>query len=202
MRRLVQRLSTLESWQVNALGLAACAALAGLWYVAGYSPLSQARADRQGLEQELDQKRDTVAHLVKMRLAHEESLDRIRQEQARSGVPRLQPADQLLDRISAISRAAATAGLTLDEIKPGTPVVRERFTVVPIHLAGTGSFPGCELFLHTLRTTFPDTGLTGLDLRGEPEQADKPGRFVLDLAWYAARAANPPPAQTDPAAAN
>ena len=195
------RLAKLEPWQINAMGLLATVALAGLWYAAGYSPLSEARAARDGVRLDLQEKREALDHLNKVRLAYEQSLERIRDE-AKRGSLELRPVGQLLDRISALSKAAAMAGMTLDEIKPGTPIPRERFTVLPIHLAGTGTFPGCASFLHGLRADFPDTGVVGMDLRGEPEQTDKPARFVLDLAWYASRAASTgtSPTQTDPAA--
>lgn len=197
----LDRLVKMDSWQINAIGLVACAALGALWYAAGFTPLSEARAAREAQQRGLDVKREDAAHLVRMEQAHQLSLERIKAD-ANKGAVTLEPVEQLLTRIGVFSRAAAEAGLTLDEIKPGAPIARERFTVLPIHLSGTGTFPGCAGFLHGLRSRFPDTGVIGLELHGEPEQSEKPARFVLELAWYAAgpAAATKPSVQTEPAA--
>ena len=105
------RLAKLEPWQINAMGLLATVALAGLWYAAGYSPLSEARAARDGVRLDLQEKREALDHLNKVRLAYEQSLERIRDE-AKRGSLELRPVGQLLDRISALSKAAAMAGMT------------------------------------------------------------------------------------------
>ncbi len=200
MAGLLDKLITLRSWQISAMGMCACAGLAVLWYVAGYSPLAEARAAHQAMEQDLATKRDDLAHINQLQVAHKKSLERMEAE-ARGRVS-LQPQEKLLDRLSELSRSAAKMGLTLDETKPGAPSPRERFTVVPIHLSGKGAFPGIAAFLHDLRSTCPDTGVVAFNLRGEPEQTDKPAMFVLDLAWYAAKPAAPvkPPAPPEPAA--
>ncbi len=197
MRAVLTRLSALASWQINALGALACAALLALWYFAGFTPLAQANAAREAQEADLAAKRATAAHLVEMREAHKKSLKRIQEDtQARSIA--FKPLEQSLDRINELSKAASAVGLTLDEVKPGQPAARARCSVLPIHLSGSGSYPGIVSLLHDLRSRFPDTGVKGFELKGGPQNPEKPARFTLDLVWYAAKLSTPP-AQTEPA---
>ena len=67
--------------------------------------------------------------------------------------------------------------------------------IVPIKLAGTGSYPDLARFLHSLRETFRDTAITTLKLTAQPAAPNPartsenvPAAFTIDLAWYAAPA--------------
>jgi Tfp pilus assembly protein PilO len=195
MRSLFERAARMQHWQINALGAATCSGLLALWYLAGFSPLSEARAARRVQDLELTEKREAVEHHARVQAGWKASL-----EHASSEGPqvRLRPATDVLDQVAALSRAAAEAGLTLDEVKPGQAVGKERFATLPLHMSGTGAFPGFEAFLHRVRTSFPDTGVVAFEIKGEPEHADKPASFSVDLRWYASKLPAQP-AQTAPA---
>ena len=99
MRSPLDKLAGLASWQINAIGLLGCAALAGVWYLAGFSPLAEARAARLLTQAELSAKRDELAHLARKLEAHEHSLERIKTEAGASAV-KLEPVERALDRIT------------------------------------------------------------------------------------------------------
>jgi len=186
-----ERLGALKPWQIDALGLLACALLAALWYAAGYGPLAEARAAREAMQQDIAGKKDESLHQGKVLKAHQSICAQL-QAQARAGAVALESPEHLLERIKALTAAANSAALKLDEIKPSPALPGERFTSVPIHLSGSGPFRAMAAFLHGLRATFPDTGVVGFELRGEPEMSEKPVRFSFDLVWYAAPAAGEP----------
>jgi Tfp pilus assembly protein PilO len=185
MSRLNERLARLPHWQIDAVGLGVCILLGALWYEVGFTPLASARAERAALTQDLEAKREDAGHFQKLIQAHESAQTKLR-EQIRAGAVTLQKPDHLLQRLQELSAAAHDAGLDVGEIKPGDPAPEARFTTVPIHLSGTGRYKAFALFLHGLRSKFPDTALLSLELRGEPEMSEKPARFGFDLVWFAA----------------
>jgi Tfp pilus assembly protein PilO len=195
MRSPFERVARLSSWQVHAIGLAICLTFGGVWYAAGLTPLSQARAAREAQQQELTVKREALDHLARVQAGWKLSLDRAHAET--TPIP-LRPTEAILDQVAALSRAAASVGLTLDEVKPGQPATKERFTTLPVRMSGTGAFPGIVSFFHEVRRSFPDTGIVGFDLHSEPEHPDKPAVFTIDLLWYAAKLPAAP-AQAAPA---
>jgi Tfp pilus assembly protein PilO len=190
MSGLASRIGKLAEWQLDALGAALCTAVAAAWYFAGYAPLAEAKAQRVAVAEEARAKTEELEHLWKMGRGHRESLTRTRLARESMAV-RLDSPEQLLQRVSSLSKAAAETGLVLDEIKPGTLTLHERFSTVPIRMSGIGGYTAAAEFLHGLRGAFPDLGVVGMDLRGEPEQVDKPPRFVFSLVWYAALPSRP-----------
>jgi Tfp pilus assembly protein PilO len=193
MNRIMDRARKLKEWQLDAIGAGVCAALAGAWYLVGYSPLAEARAQRESLQASVDEQRETASHLVKVQRGYEHSRQEIGEKIEKLNV-HLGPADELLQRMSQLTASAKKAGLTLDETKPGVASPHERFITVPIHMTGTGSYVQCTQFLHDLREHFRDTGVVGMAMQGEPAQSEKPARFTLELVWYAAKVA--PPSKT------
>lgn len=175
----------LSIWQIDAIGLGVCAALAALWYFAGLQPLSEAKAARAALGstvvergQEAQRLRTLVADIDKQIVAVQAELD--------SGSIHLVPADGLNERVADLTRLAHEQGLRLDQIRPGAPVALPRFSKVPIQVAGAGTSADCARFLSAVHARYPDVGVAAMDIRGEPEMPERGTRFVLDLVWYAA----------------
>lgn len=190
MSGLSSRIEKLAEWQLDALGVAACAAVAAVWYFAGFVPLAESRAESRAAAEQASAKTEELDHLQKMGRGHQDSLKRTKAARESMAV-KLESPEQLLNRVSLLSKAAAEAGLVLDEIKPGTVTLHERFSTVPIRMSGTGGYAAAAGFLHGLRSEFPDLGVVGMDLRGEPEQMDKPPKLVFNLVWFAALPGRP-----------
>lgn len=185
--RVVERMTL---WQIDAVGAAACVLLGALWYVAGVGPLAQARAEHREMSKTLAQKQEEAEKLASDEREFARALAKVNAEME-SATIRLLPADQINSRLGALTGLAQQVGLTLNEIKPGTPGPAAQFTPVPIRITGTGSFGGVAAFLHQLRERFPDTGVARFDLRGDPEGIDRPAAYSVDMVWYAAPSATP-----------
>jgi hypothetical protein len=113
-------------------------------------------------------------------------LDRIRKEMA--GTVVLQGIEQTTKRQGDIRALAETHHLRVDEVKPGTPAPHRRCTAVPIILSGSGGAADCAAFLHDLRTQFRDVSIVAMRLAGDPENPDRPAKFMFNFVWYAAAA--------------
>lgn len=181
-RAMTDRLSL---WQIDAIGLAVCALLAGVWYLAGVEPLSQARAARASLDASLAEKSAEADHVRSVKADTERLLASIR-TQIQEDAVQLQSVDALTHRVADLTQLARGHALRLDEIKPGAAVSGSRFTVIPIRVTGGGTYVGCVAFLTTLHEKYPDVGLSSMDLRGEPDMPERGARFTFDLVWYAA----------------
>lgn len=174
-------------WRYDAAGVALCAVLTGVFYVAGLEPLERIRAAEaagRDAAEAVGMKADAARAQLR---AAEMKLAQVRRAIAASPL-RLAGSDHLNSRVAELSRLARENGLEIDEIRPGTPVGETWFTRVPIRIAGNGPYRACLLFLHRLHETFPDTGLSAIELRGDPSPADTPALFTFDLVWFAAPA--------------
>ncbi|MBL7133358.1 MAG: hypothetical protein ISS78_04615 [Phycisphaerae bacterium] len=183
----------ITAWQlchVDAAGVAVCALLALLGYLVGIRPLVQrrenlvARETRLNVQKSDAQKLSGSASLVKERLA------RVRQALAASPV-QLESAQYVNRRIARLAGLASDCAAKIDEIQPGEPAAAVRYRMVPIRLAGSGSFPACVRLLHRLQEVFPDTAVASFQLTGRPSEQAAPAVFRIDLIWYAS--ANPQP---------
>jgi len=90
------------------------------------------------------------------------------QQQISDNPLHLQPASAINKRLGELTDLAAQLGLRMEDVQPGKISTTARFETVSIHLAGTGNYRTCVQFLHRLRTGFPDTSVTSLQLTGNP----------------------------------
>ena len=183
----------LPLWALDLLGLAACAALGAGCYFMGIAPLDRAREARAALEVTLADRADQRQQLADSKRRQEAHLLSLRQNIEQAAIT-LEPADNINTRLRALTELAGGHTLRLDEIRPGNPAPLEHYTGVPIRIAGQGRYADVARFLHAVHQEFRDVGITGLDLRGEPEATDKPPTFAVHLLWYAEPA--PPPEKT------
>lgn len=184
--------------RIDAIGCAVCAALAGLWYFAGVHPLSEARAARESARTLLCDRDAQIAELYASRSAFQKSL-RDMQERLNTGQVQLQPPEQVNTRIDQLTQLAAACNLRVDQIKPESPTVLAKYTTIQIRLEGAGSWADAARFLHRLKEKHPDNGITGFELRGEPEASDKVPHFAFSLIWYAQPPARPAHPANSPA---
>jgi Tfp pilus assembly protein PilO len=171
-------------WHLDAAGVAACAVIAAGWYMGGVAPLRDAKQARLTLETELADHTSQQKQLLETKRRQEEQLLSLR-DKIEKAATRLEPAAVINSRIRQLTELAESFGLRLDEVRPGDIATLEHYTGVPIRIAGQGSYEQVARFLHGLHHTFKDIGVTGLDLRGEPEAPDKPPTFAVQLLWYA-----------------
>jgi hypothetical protein len=173
--------------EVHAGGAAVVLALTALFYVAAVQPAISHwhAAATQGLRASASEQQ--VAMLQAEMQAAQTQLISLRIPDTG---PTLQPMDALNRRLSEIASLAAEHRLNLAAVHPGAAVAARRCIVVPISLAGTGTFVQCVAFLHDLHDRLADVSTTAFDLTavadaGHPAPMAK---FQLELRWYAAGA--------------
>ncbi len=188
-----QRRGGLRGWQVHSIGAGGFAVLSVIAALAVVNPVLTARAERASLRSELERRQLQLADLEQARRDVQGRLDATRQELG-DGRLQLESSGRLNRRMARLVELAATSGLDIHEMRPGTPVTGDRYDTVPIMLSGQGSYPQCAGFLHLVHETLPDTGVTDLDLSGNPTHPELGARFRFDVVWYAA----PDPAAASP----
>jgi Tfp pilus assembly protein PilO len=177
---LVTRLTT---WQINLLGVVVCAALTAATWVTTIDPVRDKRSAATARGEELDdraaeakrlagQVRQTTARLASVR----KQLDEVRLN--------LQPAARVNQRIAEVTTAAAQCGLELSDVRPGRAMVGHRYSVQPIEMSGTGTFPAAVQFMRAFHRTFGDSGFDGFELAGNPAAPGAPGSFHFRVHWY------------------
>jgi hypothetical protein len=174
-------------WHVDAAGATAVVALAALVYVAGVKPLHDARAAAAARQTELATRRDQSDRLSATLKTLDLRLADAVQTQAGNTL-RLEPADQVNARVARLTALATANGIRVDEIKPGQPSRAGRFTTVPMHLTGIGSYSAFVGFIHDVRVQSPDTGISMFDAGCVPCLPQAQATFTLDLVWFAAPA--------------
>ena len=106
---------------------------------------------------------------------------------------KIYPPEALNRRLVKVAALAAASGLTVNELKPRASERSDRFVLVPIRLAGRGSYPSCTEFLHTLHDNAGDFTVCAFRLSGSPESANTVGEFTIELRWIASATAQTAP---------
>ncbi|MDH3583144.1 MAG: type 4a pilus biogenesis protein PilO [Phycisphaerae bacterium] len=174
-----------KRWHVDVAGLVVCGLISLGFYFVSFQPILKLKAERVSAQAELkrlhleaDQRTATLTRL-------RDHLAKIQQAVKTTAV-QLQPVSHLNQRVSEVTALAAECGLKVDKIQPGNTRRSERFEMVPIQMAGIGSYASAARFLHRLHGTFRDTGLASFQLNASPEAAEGRTTFNLQLTWYAA----------------
>lgn len=171
--------------QIDLSGLAVCLAAGAMFVALCAMPLVQ-RSDAFARSQaQLDRKRQQASEMSRNVTLLKGRLAGMRKELAEKPF-QLQTTYHLNERLSQLTQAASRAGLTIDQVKPQEPVNNPRFETVPIRLIGSGAYPVCTQFLHSLLKQFPDTSIESLQIAGDPTKPQSPASFQVSLLWYAA----------------
>lgn len=169
-----------DRWKLDAIGIAALLGLtAAAWFLA-VQPVLAARqrgaADQQAFAAAHEQLADLGADVATAR----DQLTRASQERGLT----LEPATRLTHRLMAINGISAASDVRLDDVQPARPAAGERYDLLPVRVAGAGSYAALAAFLHRLHAACPDVAVGSLTVTGTPSPTTKPATFTLDLAWY------------------
>ena len=169
---------------IDGAGVAVCAIILGLAYLTGLAPRLRERAAADEHRAQLDTVRQDLARLTgerRERSARADELD----DRLASGVVRLRPVREVNRREDEIVKLAEECGLRVAEVAPGVPVVREKFTVVPIRVRGTGGYAEVTALAARAHERFPDTAASALTING-PAGPGGESEFSVEFAWHAA----------------
>ena len=172
-------------WQLDAVGIAVCLAATLAAYLGGARPLVR---DYQRVLAQQEQLRTEQEHADKLEnalTALREQLQTVRRTLNKSTL-RLKPLSNLNLHVARISALAAQNGLQIDDIQTSPAQARTHYEVVPVHLAGSGTYRTCTAFLNHLRQTLPDTSVASFGLTTTAGKPSGGGTFRVDLQWHAA----------------
>ena len=170
-------------WPVDAWGAGAVVALTLVAYFVGLAPMQQRRADVQERRRELTQKSVQSNELAGQARLLGGRAANLRRELEQNAL-RLQPINQLNQRLAEVTAAAAECGLDVNDIRPGVSISGARHTLVPIDLAGSGSYRNCVEFLHRFHGKFADSGVASFELTRNPVDPSAPTTFHFNIIWY------------------
>ena len=168
---------------IDLWGVAACAALTVIAYLLGVAPLRQRHADLQERRRALAQKTQEANDLAGNMRQLAGRVTNLQRQVAENPL-RLQPSQQLNSRLAEVTSAAGECGLDVNDIQPGNPVIGARHTLVPINLAGAGSYRNCVEFLHRFHARFADSGVANFALARNPAEPSSRTSFQFRLIWY------------------
>ncbi|HWE93455.1 MAG TPA: type 4a pilus biogenesis protein PilO [Tepidisphaeraceae bacterium] len=177
----------LKIGKIHASGIAACAALGtGAWFALVGPTLAQRDKDDVSRHQ-LSERHQKAADLNAALAATRRQVEAANASLSQATI-KLQPASDLNSRLTKLTDLATRCGLTIDEMRPGVLSDSSRFQTLPVHMAGTGTYPACAKFLHTLRQSYPDTGVESLEAaNSNPAPQGSDATFRFDLVWYTKR---------------
>lgn len=174
--------------KIYSAGGVVCVMLAASAYLLGIRP-AMARNEVQASRQvELRAARQKAAGLLIQRNNVQNQL-KAAEDALRNQTLALQPASMVNQRLAALTdMATQECGLTIDEMRPGPPDAGTNSQLVPILMAGSGTYPKCAKFLHRLRKTFPDTAVRSFETTNNSASPDMPtATFQFELIWHAER---------------
>ena len=181
-------------WQVDAAAIASCVVLTLLLYYGGLAPLMHARDTALAQQDELKARQENASSLAASVARVRSQLHSTREAIDKTPL-KLQPSRLVNTRLAELTELATAQGLQIEHVEPSASRAAGRYEIVPLRMAGTGRFPTCVRFLNRLRAGFPDTGVAGFQLSGNPSAAGT-GRFELELHWFATPS-RPDEARTD-----
>lgn len=172
-----------EAWKIDSIGALVLIGLSAVAYFAGVNPLLQRHAMVQNQRIELAAARDKSGETQQMLSVLNRQLGVARKSLAASPLC-LQPVAGLNQRLALVTDLATRGGAGLDDLQPGKSTAGAQYDVLPIHVAGTGTFPAFAGLLHQLRQDFPDTALGSLEISGNPQDEAGAAKFSVELLWY------------------
>jgi len=182
--------TTWTKWRVDLIGAAVLVVLTSVFVLGPVRGGLRQRAVAKVQRTELAAQESRLAQADRILMAVKKDYGAVEARLAQSAL-HLEPSANVNSRLARISELAIEAGLQIDEIKPGAPLMGEHYETVPIFLAGNGTYRQCAVFLHQLRQALPDTGAESLELSGNAAAPAATGTFRFNLHWHAA-----PPTQT------
>lgn len=168
---------------VHAAGVAVLVAVTLGLHFALVAPAHRERAARTARVQQAAQD----AQDLKVLEDHTHALERLSHslESKLVDTVELRPVDHLNKQVAAVSELVEEQNLHVTRVDPGEAQVTPRYTLVPIRVAGQGTFADVVNFLHELHDVAKDTEVRAFAVRADPKASSDLVTFELCLGWYA-----------------
>lgn len=172
-----------NAWKVDAAGAFALLAITAFAYLVGVAPLMDRHSRSIAQAAELVAAGEKLSDVNRLLASVKAQL-----AQARGGATsqplHLQPSTRVNQRLAQFTALATESRAGLDDIQPGRAAVGSQCDALPVRVAGTGTYPTFARLLHRLREEFPDTGVSGFEVSGNPTDAGGAVKFGFELVWY------------------
>jgi Tfp pilus assembly protein PilO len=168
--------------KIDTSAAAACLAATGLVYLVGFMPLLAQHDSLATQRNELSQQMEKADRLhatsrnLRARLATAQS-------QLTKNKLQLQSIRQLNQRLAELAEFSQKSGLDVQDVRPGSLIRAPRYSQLPIHVSGSGSYPSCTAFFHNLHDRFGDMAIANFDLRNG-NATNAPATFSFDIVWF------------------
>jgi Tfp pilus assembly protein PilO len=106
--------------------------------------------------------------------------------------------DMLNQRLADLAELSNRYTLKVEDLKPDKPIKTPYFLIIPVRIAGHGSYQSCATFIHSLHQQLPDVDVRSFKLTGAPNDIETQSAFELQLGWFAAPLETEPQARTAP----
>jgi Tfp pilus assembly protein PilO len=169
-----------------------------LFFFAGVRPLLQNRADAAGQKIKLEQQQRLAGSAEALVRSQAAKLGALQAALATDPL-RLQEARFINGKLAKISVLADARKLQIKELEPQHSVVEVPFEIVPINLAGSGTFRNCALFVHDMHESMPDVGFVAMQIEGNPQIPSAESTFKFEMQWYAGLSEKTRDQQSSPA---
>jgi hypothetical protein len=168
---------------VHAAGAAVVCAVALFVYLGMVAPALRDKASQTARAQQAAQD----AQDLKAVEEHASALERLSGtlESRLSDTVELRPLEQLNRQVAAVSQLVEEENLHVTKVDPGEAQAFGRAMLVPIRVAGQGTFSDVLAFLHALHEQCKDTEVRAFVVNADPKGATDLVTFELSLAWYA-----------------
>ena len=171
-------------WHTVGVAAAVCVALTVAAYAVGVRPLL-ARHQHEAAQRNLLAERTAATSQATATLAGlNRDLTEAKEALARTPL-RLEHASSINLRLEAVAQLASECGVSLDEMRPGSPADSTHYQTVPIRIVGGGSYPACATFLRKLRRKFGDIGVSTFSAaNANPGTKETLASFQAELVWF------------------
>ncbi len=171
------------TWCVHAAGVALLAVATTCAYIGVVEPSHRSLAAQRERERQAAQDSADLQVIQD----NTQALDRLARslESKLTDTVELRPIDQLNRQLATVSELIEATGLKVAQMDPGEPAIYPRYTLVPIRVAGQGTFTDVLTFLHELQQNVKDTEVRAFAVHADPKAAPGGIAFELSLAWYA-----------------
>lgn len=192
--------------RADLVGVALMIALTAAAYFMQVQPLVEHNAAHASQITQLEAEQKKLPGTKRTMQTMRVQLDKVETTIAQTNL-KLEPANQLNERLARLTEIANKNNLQLDEIEPGKPTAQGQFETIDIRLAGKGGYRDCARFLRSLHEQLPDTSAVSFDLTAAERglsaslgtatnatstatNSDKKtiagGSFVFVLCWHTA----------------
>ncbi|MBL8759845.1 MAG: hypothetical protein JNL50_00945 [Phycisphaerae bacterium] len=176
---------------VDLIGLCACAAVLGAFYVLAAAPLLAERSDTRQAAESVKAENDRINRLTASVRLTRQSIAAASERLARTGGG-LARAESVNARISTLVDLARALKLELGETTPGALRSGKEFDAIPVTLGGRGPLSGLASFLDTLHAELTDVAVDAIEVRTGQAGSRDPGagvEFSLSLTCFVEHAA-------------